>query len=83
MISFLNKSQSIVDPKGIMDIRFRNWADAVTRLQILEGEGSPENVIGAARAELYMDINGITGSILYIKREDDIDGDPTRGWILV
>lgn len=66
-----------------MQRRFKDWAQNVTRLQILIGEGSPEGVVEAIQTQLYMDTSGTAGSILYIKRDADIDGDRTMGWILV
>ena len=54
-----------------------------TQLQILTGTGSPEGVIEAKAATLYMNTAGTAGSILYIKRDDDISGDRSQGWILV
>ncbi len=83
MINPLNKAQPIVEDNGIMDIRFRNWTDNVSRLAIIEGSGSPEGVVEALTTQLYMDTTGISGSILYIKRDDNINGDRTQGWILV
>ena len=55
----------------------------LVQLQILSGEGSPENVIEAQAKTLYMDELGTAGNILYIKKLDDISGDRTQGWILV
>lgn len=51
--------------------------------QILTGEGSPEGQVEAQITTRYMDINGSAGNILYIKRNSDISGDRTRGWILI
>lgn len=83
MINKLNRAQAITDDQSIMELRFSTWTDRVTDLQILTGSGSPENVVSARQTRLYMDIVGTAGSILYIKRDDNIADDPTRGWILV
>lgn len=84
MISFLNKAQSIVDDNGIMDIRFRNWADDVTRLQVLVGEGSPEGVISGEQTQFYLDTAaGTVSDFLYMKVLVDIGGDETQGWIVI
>ena len=78
----LARIQPISD-EGIMNDRFLEWTRLVTRLQILTGSGSPEAVIEAFPVTLYMDTAGTAGSILYIKRDADIAGDRTKGWILV
>lgn len=56
---------------------------ALANLSIITGSGSPEGVIEAAATRLYMNTAGVAGSILYIKRDDDVGGDRTQGWILV
>lgn len=63
--------------------RFRRWTELVTELDILSGTGSPENVVEAKQKTLYMDETGISGAILYIKRDADIGGDRSQGWIAV
>lgn len=59
------------------------WTRAVTNLAIISGTGSPEGVVEALQKRLYMDEAGAAGGILYIKRDADITGDTTKGWILV
>ncbi len=49
----------------------------------LTGSGSPEGVLEALSTKEYMDTAGTAGNIKYIKRDDDIAGDKTMGWILV
>ena len=78
-----NPLQPIVDRAGKMSQTFRTWAQAVTATQILIGTGSPETVVSAAQGRLYMDDSGTAGSILYVKRDDNIGGDTSKGWILV
>ncbi len=63
--------------------RFQRWVEGVTELDILTGTGSPEGVVVAAQKKLYMDESGTAGNILYIKRDADIGGDRSQGWILV
>lgn len=55
----------------------------LVELDILEGSGSPEGVIAAKTRRVYMDTAGTAGNILYIKRDADVGGDRTLGWILV
>ena len=47
------------------------------------GTGSPEGVVVAIQGSIYMDDAGLTGAILYVKRDSDILGDSSEGWILV
>lgn len=55
----------------------------LVQLQILTGPGSPEGVVEAKITTLYMDTAGTAGNILYVKRDADISGDRSQGWILV
>jgi len=83
MITPPNQGQPIVDDGGFMSQVFRSWAQGVSRLEILSGAGTPEGVVFAPQKTLYMDTAGIAGAILYIKRDTNIGGDQTQGWILV
>lgn len=78
-----NQGQPIVDATGRMTQPYRSWTQLVSRLDVLTGTGSPEGVVRAPTRTLYMDDAGTAGAILYIKRDADIAGDPTQGWILV
>lgn len=82
-IAQLIRDLPVVDQSGKMDTRFYNWAQQVTRLSIITGSGSPEGVVEAPITTLYMNSSGTSGNILYIKRDSDISGDRTQGWILV
>lgn len=75
--------ESIVDADGLMFQAFRDWAQDITGLDLIIGTGSPEGVVDARVGREYMDKTGITGSIKYIKRDSDIGGDRSQGWILV
>lgn len=76
-------SQPVVEENGTMAEPFRLWSQQVTDLQILTGSGTPEGTVSAPITTLYMDTAGITGAILYIKRDTDVAADPTKGWMLV
>jgi hypothetical protein len=52
----------------------------LSQLEVRAGEGSPEGVLKEKAKTLYMDTNGTTGSILYIKTTG-IDDD--TGWVMV
>lgn len=75
--------QAIVDKLGVMSLRFRTWTQQVTRLEPLRGTGSPEGIMPGFEDQFYVDDAGVAGAILYIKRDADIAGDRTLGWILV
>ena len=82
-ITPLNRNQKIIDENDQLTDRFREWQLAVSRLAIITGTGSPEGVVSAIQTQQYMDLSGTTGSISYIKRDADIGGDTSLGWILV
>jgi len=62
---------------------FRRWIDIITDLQPLIGSGSPEGIFDAAPGRLFVDQSAASGSVLYVKRDAEISGDRTKGWILV
>lgn len=72
----------IVDSDGKMSQEFLLWTQLVSS-PILIGSGSPEGFQKADVSTLYMDTSGVTGSILYIKRDTDVGGDSSKGWILI
>ncbi len=83
----LSFDRPITESDGSLTIQSRSYFlvldDAVNLQTIASGTGSPEGVIGALATKQYMDITGLTGSILYIKQVDDVLGDKSLGWILV
>ena len=83
MLPLLNDSNPIVEQNRTRSQIFRTWTEEVGRLSVLTGSGSPEGTVSAQATRLYMDTAGTAGAILYIKRDDDIAGDATKGWILI
>ena len=79
----LDGSQPILKEDGTMTSRTQIWNEKVSRLAITRGTGSPEGVIAAQEDALYIDSTGIAGAVLFIKRDADILGDRTKGWISV
>ena len=75
-------NRPLLDDQGTMTQQTRKVMNAIARLSILEGSGSPEGVIEARATRFYMDTAGVAGAILYIKQVDSISGDKTLGWIL-
>ena len=55
----------------------------MTNLDLIVGTGSPEGAVEAFVGREYMDDAGTAGSIKYIKRDADVAGDKSKGWILV
>jgi len=76
------KGQAITED-GVLTERAYQMMRLLVQLDILEGSGSPEGVIAAQPRRLYMNTAGTAGSILYIKRDADVAGDTSQGWILV
>jgi len=83
LITALSQNIPLVNEKGYLNPIPYNWMLEVSNLGILQGSGSPEGVVVALPTRLYMDIAGASGSILYIKRDTDVGGDRSQGWILV
>jgi len=73
----------IVDQEGRPTDTFGEWLTLITRTDIILASGSPEGVVTATIGQEYMDTDGISGSIKYIKRDSDISGDRRKGWILI
>ena len=76
-------TEPLVEENRTMTQQTRSFMNAVSRLAMLTGSGSPEGVQEALAERLYMDTSGSAGSVLYIKQVDSIDRDKTTGWVLV
>ncbi len=79
----LTTTRPIVEQDATLSVEAREWTQAITDQAIIIGTGSPEGAIEANQTGLFMNDAGTTGSILYIKRDADILGDTTKGWVLV
>ncbi len=79
----LQVDQPIVYPNRTMFEHFRTEMIALGKTKMLTGSGTPEASIAADVGQLYMDTSGTAGLILYVKRDSDVAGDATKGWILV
>lgn len=78
-----NPTHAIISDDGTMSQVFMIWTQLITDNDLIIGTGSPEGAIDAAQGRIYMDDAGIAGAIVYIKRDTDIAGDRTKGWILI
>ena len=78
-----NNTIPIVNESGSPTEAFGRWLTLITRTDIIVASGSPEGVVTATIGQEYMDSAGTAGAIKYIKRDSDISGDRSKGWILV
>jgi len=76
-------SVAIATEGGFLTQPYITFLNSVIKLDILSGTGSPEGVFEAQQGQEYMDTSGVAGAIKYIKRDTDILGDKTKGWILI
>jgi len=83
----LSSIRSIIDADGTLTIQSRTYFlaldDAINLSIVASGSGSPEGVLEALVTKQYMDTAGTASAIKYVKRDADIAGDKTKGWILV
>lgn len=82
-VSPLTSNRPIVELDGSTTHEMRNWAQKLTLRAVIIGNGPPEGVVESVQGSMYMDEDGITLTTLYIKRDNEIAGDRTLGWILV
>ncbi len=75
-------NRTILEDDGTMEQSFRSWTYNVTRLALIIGTGSPEGVVPAIQGAEYMNSAGTTGSLKYTKRNSEVGGDPTQGWVV-
>jgi hypothetical protein len=68
---------------GSPSSQLNSWLKIITDRALIIGTGSPEAIVEAHQGALYLDDEGLTGALLYIKREEEMTGDKTKGWIPV
>ena len=78
-ITGLPRTRAIVDSKGVLTQEAGAYFSVLTARAIITGVGSPEGVVEADKAAIYMDENGTSGAILYVKSSDG----GNTGWVLV
>lgn len=76
-------SKSVLLKNGTMSDPFRRWTVEISDMSLLMGEGTPEASVVAVQGREYMDTLGTAGAIKYIKRDADVLGDRSKGWILI
>lgn len=77
-----NQSWPIVS-NSLMTQDFYTFIQAVGNSIPIVGTGSPEGVITATQRAFYIDEAGSAGSVLYVKKLNDIGGNKSLGWVLV
>jgi hypothetical protein len=83
MIPQLSAAQPIVDKDGTMEPAFRDQMNRFWAQYPLAGAGDPNGVVEGDYLQLYIDVEGTTGSIEYRKMLPDVGGDKTLGWVAV
>ena len=78
-----NTSFPIVETDLTMTQAFRERMQRLDNLIPLKGAGSPEGAVEALQFQEYIDKTGTASAIKYVKRDTDIAGDKTKGWILI
>ena len=73
----------IIEEDGSQSVQMRVWTQIITNQALIIGTGSPDSVVEATQGAAYMNDAGVSGTILYIKRDNDIGGDTSLGWVLV
>lgn len=78
----LPKSRPIVEEDGFLTPESRvALLELEARIPIY-GSGSPEGEVESLVGATYYDIDASTGSIIYVKTQDNIGGDRSKGWTL-
>jgi hypothetical protein len=72
----------MVKEDGSPSAQLNTWLKVITDRALIVGTGSPEGIVEAGQGASYMDDAGVAGAITYIKRDADIGGDKTQGWVL-
>lgn len=78
-----SSGRSMSKGDGSPSTQMNSWLKSITDKALIIGTGSPELIVEANQGALYMDETGASGAIMYIKRDADIGGDKTLGWVLI
>jgi hypothetical protein len=79
----LDYTQPLVDSDGRASLQLQKVINQLFYSQPILGNGSPEGVVEALQFSEYIDKDGSTGQVKYVKTLTDIGGDKSKGWILV
>lgn len=78
-----SSDRPILNEGGAPAAQLNTWLGLITERALIIGTGSPESITEAKQGALYLDQAGGAGNLLYVKRDANIGGDKTKGWILV
>ena len=82
-ITTLSTDRPIVEADGSLTVQSRTFFRTLATQALIIGTGSPENVVEAEEGSTYQDNAGTASTIRYAKRDDNIGGDKSQGWILI
>lgn len=82
-ITELSTDRPVVEEDGSLTLQSRTFFKTITNQALIVGTGSPEGVVVAEIGSTYQDNSGAAGSIRYAKRDDNVLGDKSKGWILI
>ena len=82
-ITELSFDRNIVEQDGSLTLQSRTYFKTITDQALIIGDGSPEGVVEAEIGATYQDSSGVAGAIRYAKRDNDIGGDKSQGWVLI
>lgn len=82
VLKTLDQSTPVVKADLTPTLALQLFSEELANMQLIIGAGSPEGIYKARQGRCYMDQSGSTGSIKWIKKLSDIDGDQSMGWIL-
>lgn len=75
--------EPFVDNVGVLTKPNRDVLRELQSWIPITGNGSPEGNTEALQFRFYIDKDGTTGTLLYIKKLAQIGDDPSKGWVLV
>jgi len=75
--------RSLIKESGAPSDQLNIWLKLITDRALIIADGNPEGIYEANQGAIYLNESGTAGAILYIKRDADISGYKTQGWILV
>lgn len=82
-ITELSNDRPIIEEDGTLTLQSRAYFKTITSQALILGDGSPEGVVEAEIGATYQDNLGVAGAIRYAKRDADVLGDKSKGWVLI
>lgn len=82
-VSELSTDRPIIESDGSLTLQSRTFFRLITNQALIIGSGDPEGVVVAEIGATYQDSIGTAGNIRYAKRDNDIAGDRSKGWVII